>query len=64
MVAEVEHPTLGPIKSFGVGPKFSLTPAKVRQAAPRLGENNLDIYRGLLGLSDREMEELRALKVI
>lgn len=64
MVAEVEHPTLGPIKSFGVGPKFSLTPAKLRQAAPRLGEHNREIYQGVLELSDLEMEELRGQKVI
>ena len=55
MVAEVDHPQLGPIQVLGVGTKFSVTPAQVRTAAPLLGGHNEEIYCGLLDLSAEEM---------
>ena len=59
MIAEVEHPKAGKIDVYGVASKFSLTPAKVRSAAPMMGEHNQDIYSDRLGLSVGEMEQLR-----
>jgi crotonobetainyl-CoA:carnitine CoA-transferase CaiB-like acyl-CoA transferase len=40
MVVEVEHPTLGPVKTLGLPIKFSGTPGEVRTAAPLYGEHS------------------------
>jgi crotonobetainyl-CoA:carnitine CoA-transferase CaiB-like acyl-CoA transferase len=44
--------------------RFSAPPAEEISPAPLLGQNNEEIYRGLLGLSQEEMEELRAERAI
>jgi len=36
MVVEVEHSTLGSVKTIGLPIKFSQTPGKVRSGAPAL----------------------------
>ncbi|WP_046862492.1 CaiB/BaiF CoA transferase family protein [Microvirga massiliensis] len=43
MVVEVEHPTLGAVKTLGLPVKFSETPGKVRKAAPLFGEDTREI---------------------
>lgn len=48
MVAEVDHPVAGKVKLFGVAVKHSLTPGKVRSAAPLMGQHNGEIYGGRL----------------
>jgi crotonobetainyl-CoA:carnitine CoA-transferase CaiB-like acyl-CoA transferase len=45
MVVEVEHSTLGPVKTLGLPLKFSATPGKVRTGAPRYGEHTRDVLR-------------------
>jgi crotonobetainyl-CoA:carnitine CoA-transferase CaiB-like acyl-CoA transferase len=45
MVVEVEHSTLGPVKTMGLPVKFSETPGKVRKGAPRFGEDTRDVLR-------------------
>jgi len=53
----INRPVLGP----GVVPVLSETPGSVRTAGPaRPGQHNDEIYRGLLGRSDAELEALRA----
>ncbi|MBI1987561.1 MAG: CoA transferase [Nitrospinae bacterium] len=59
MVVEVEHPLAGPLKLYGVGPKFSVSPGRVRMPAPMLGQHNEEVYGGLLGLGSKEMTALR-----
>jgi crotonobetainyl-CoA:carnitine CoA-transferase CaiB-like acyl-CoA transferase len=39
MVVEVEHSSLGKVKTIGLPVKFSQTPGKVRTGAPRYGEH-------------------------
>ena len=39
MVVEVEHSTLGPVKTLGLPVKFSGTPGGVRGGAPLFGEH-------------------------
>ena len=41
-------------------PKLSETPGQIRSLGPGLGEHNEDVYGGLLGLSARELEKLKA----
>ncbi len=66
MIAEhwderVERTVLGP----GVVPVLSATPGTIRNAGPaRPGQHNREIYTGLLGKSDAELEALRAEGVI
>src|SRR5947209_254208 len=43
MVIEVEHSSLGAVKTLGLPIKFSQTPGKVRSGAPRYGEHTAAI---------------------
>ena len=43
MVVEVEHSTLGPVKTIGLPVKFSETPGKVRTGAPVYGEHTREV---------------------
>ncbi len=43
MVVEVEHSTLGAVKTLGAPVKFSKTPARVRHGAPRYGEHTREV---------------------
>ena len=43
MVVEVEHSTLGQVKTIGLPIKFSQTPGKVRSGAPLYGEHTGEI---------------------
>jgi crotonobetainyl-CoA:carnitine CoA-transferase CaiB-like acyl-CoA transferase len=43
MVVEVEHSTLGPVKTIGLPVKFSETPGKVRTGAPVYGEHTSEV---------------------
>ncbi len=61
MLVQHEDPEFGPYLGPGIVPKFSGTPGAVRWSAPwQEGSHNSDVYGGLLGLSERELEELRA----
>lgn len=65
-VVKLEHPGLSSIDATGMGLpiRFSLTPVQFDQPAQELGEANDDIYRGLLNLSEEEVQQLRERKVI
>jgi crotonobetainyl-CoA:carnitine CoA-transferase CaiB-like acyl-CoA transferase len=43
MVVEVEHTTLGRVKTLGLPVKFSHTPGKVRTGAPLFGEHTGEV---------------------
>ncbi|HEX2171594.1 MAG TPA: CoA transferase [Dehalococcoidia bacterium] len=64
MVLEVEDPSIGPVKIPGITPKLSETPGRIWHGAPRLGEANREIYCGLLGLSEADLDRLEAAGVI
>jgi len=59
MVVDVDHPTLGRIRSLGSPIKMSDTPPDVRRRAPLLGEHT-DAVLGELGLNANEIARLRA----
>ncbi len=59
MILEVLDPVWGNIKHPGIVPKFSETPGDIQWAGPGLGEHNDEVYRGLLGMSDSELDYLK-----
>ena len=60
---KVSHPVLG--QNWVIAPPWRLseTPASIRRA-PLLGEHNEDVLEGLLGLTSKELEELKEQEVI
>jgi len=54
------HPETGTQRNPGPLWQASETPVELRRAAPRLGEDNEYVYKGLLGCSDEEYRELEA----
>ncbi len=63
-IVTVKHPSLGDLKMQNVAPKLSETPGGIRWVAPALGEHNREIYAGRLGLTDAQLAELAAKRVI
>jgi crotonobetainyl-CoA:carnitine CoA-transferase CaiB-like acyl-CoA transferase len=59
MVVEVEHATLGPVKTLGVPVKFSDTPGQVRTGAPLYGQHTREVLRAH-GFSDSDIGALLA----
>ncbi|MBI2846668.1 MAG: CoA transferase [Chloroflexi bacterium] len=56
---DVEHPELGArLKYPGAPYRLSETPWRIAKRAPLIGEHNLEIYVGELGLSSRELAAL------
>lgn len=64
MLQEVEYPGIGKLSPPGVPIKLSETPGKIEKRPPLLGENNEEIYQGLLGFSAEELAQLQAENVI
>lgn len=63
-IIEVEDSLIGKVKMQGVFPRLSLTPGRVSGSAPDLGENNGEVYGGILGLSKEEIRRLYEEKII
>ena len=60
----VPDDTAGTVAMPGVIPKLMGTPGEVRSAGPELGSHNNEIYGGLLGRSEQEIEQLESNGVI
>jgi len=57
---DVEHPELGQaLKYPGAPVRLSETPWQITRRAPLIGEHNLDVYEGELGLSREEIATLK-----
>jgi CoA:oxalate CoA-transferase len=56
VLAEVEHPTAGTIRTLGPAIHFSRTPSRTSAAAPRLGEHSEAVLRAA-GLDDQTLAE-------
>ncbi|HET9863086.1 MAG TPA: CoA transferase [Steroidobacteraceae bacterium] len=63
-IAATRHPDFGSLRMQNVAPRLSATPGSIRTPAPALGQHNEEIYRGLLGLSDEQLQSLQAARVI
>lgn len=58
MVVDVAHQILGRVPVTGIPIKFSESPGSIEWLGPELGQHNREIYCGMLGLSEQELEEL------
>ena len=60
MVASVEHAAIGSLRLLGVPVKLSDTPGSVRTAPPTLGQHTDAVLRTELGMTDADIDALRA----
>jgi len=58
MTVDVQHPTLGPLRTLGTPIKMSATPLNPKRRAPMLGEHTDDVLADA-GYSADEIEQLR-----
>jgi crotonobetainyl-CoA:carnitine CoA-transferase CaiB-like acyl-CoA transferase len=63
-IITLEHPRFGDMQMHNVAPRLMGTPGRVRWVGPELGEHNLEVLGGLLGLSDDEIAALRERDVV
>jgi formyl-CoA transferase len=63
-IVRLTHPEIGELAMQNVFPRLSETPGAVRHVGPKLGEHNVEIYQGLLGLDDKTMSSLHSAGVI
>jgi formyl-CoA transferase len=61
---DMPHPLGGTAPVVASPMRLSQTPVEYRLAPPLLGQHNEEVYRGLLGKSDEELEKLRSAGVI
>ncbi len=60
----LDHKQMGPSPYEGLQHRLSRTPGELRAPAPVLGQHNEEIFRGMLGLSTEEIEQLTKENVI
>lgn len=63
MVVEMAHATAGTVRSLGLPPQLSDTPATYRRPPPTLGQHTVEILAGL-GYSQAQIEQFKAQGVI
>lgn len=59
MIQEMEHPTMGRMKTVGFPSKFSRTPSQMRSPAPLFAQHTDEVL-AQLGLATKDIERLRA----
>ena len=66
MMPELLHPNSGPtgLKAAGFPIQFSELPGGFLSPAPYIGQHNQEVYGGLLGISNTEMERLKSEGII
>lgn len=57
-IVSVHDDDFGSVRMQGVVPKFSNTPGEVRHSGRALGADNEEVFRDVLGLTDRQFQEL------
>ena len=63
-LVECAHPIAGAVRTVGPPVRLSETPGAVRAPAPLLGQHTGEVLRERLGMSDAEIQRLRAAGVI
>ena len=63
-LVSVEDPVIGPVRQQAPFPRLAGHPATVPRGAPRLGEHNREVWCGLVGLSEAELDELAGRGVV
>ncbi|MFX1417779.1 MAG: CaiB/BaiF CoA transferase family protein [Promethearchaeota archaeon] len=63
MVVEMEHPIFGRIQNIASPIKYSRTPLKIRNLAPKIGHNTTEILENL-GYSEREIRDFKKKGII
>jgi crotonobetainyl-CoA:carnitine CoA-transferase CaiB-like acyl-CoA transferase len=63
MVVEMDHPILGKVKNIASPIKYSRTPLKMRNFAPKIGQNTKEILRDL-GYTDDNIREFKKKGVV
>jgi len=64
MAVEVPHPLSGTVKIYRNPIHLSETPIDTYTAPPILGQHTEEVFKGLLGMTDQDLERLRTAKVI
>ena len=60
----VTHPEKGKQRAVVPPWRFSKTPARIDQWTPDLGEHNLEVFHGILGLAKSEVEALEKAQIV
>jgi len=63
-LVEVEDARAGKVVIPNVMPRLSDTPGAIRWLGPDLGQDNIEIYRDRLGMSDAEIQRLKSANII
>jgi crotonobetainyl-CoA:carnitine CoA-transferase CaiB-like acyl-CoA transferase len=63
-ITELPHKDLGEFAYVATPLEFSKTPVSIRNCAPEVGENNVELLQGWLGMSDDDVEGLVERRVI
>jgi len=61
---EVDHPKVGTETLYGIPWKLSDTPGEIRSSGPTLGQDNEYVFKGLMGISQVDFDQLVEEKVI
>lgn len=64
LIQKIQHPTAGQLQVTGPAVKYSDTPATIRTPPPLLGQHTRSILSEVLDMSDVDIDELYAKKVI
>jgi len=64
MISFCEDPVYGRVPIPGIPIKLSRTPGEIKRSAPRLGEHNPEVYGKYLGLTEKDLAELKKQGVI
>jgi crotonobetainyl-CoA:carnitine CoA-transferase CaiB-like acyl-CoA transferase len=63
-ILRIDDPRVGQLAIPNLVPKLSATPGHVNWLGPELGAHNDEIYRGLLGMDEGELQRLKDAAVI
>ena len=63
-LVQIDDPVIGAVRQQAPFPRLAKNPGSLPSGAPRLGEHNKEVWCGVVGLSDAELEDLTARGVL